>query len=131
MIDTGIIVRPEVFKTRNIIIGLLAVSFFGLRLCNSCIAFSPTGVAALSSPSILAEKFINIDPNAGCPLGISGKSLVSTGLRKLAKRCTKPLSSPIFSIPIHRVSVPVSPNVISNPTFEASNVESIIAGKAS
>ena len=46
-------------------IASVAVSFFELIDCNSCIAFNPSGVAALSRPSILAETFINIAPSAG------------------------------------------------------------------
>ena len=78
---TGMSVRPEVFSTRNIIMGLEAVVFsFSassrdspsslafLSFCvlfSSCmdsIAFSPNGVAALSNPSMLALMFMNMCP---------------------------------------------------------------------
>ena len=62
---TGININPEVLITKNIIIGLLAVSFFGFNSCNSFIAFNPMGVAALSRPNILADIFIKIEPIAG------------------------------------------------------------------
>ncbi len=38
-------------------------------------AFSPNGVAALSSPNILAEMFMKMFPMTGWFLGMSGKSL--------------------------------------------------------
>ncbi len=47
------------------IIASVAVSFFPFSSCNSVMAFSPSGVAALSSPSMLADTFMNIDPMAG------------------------------------------------------------------
>ena len=53
-IDIGMSVSPLVFSTRNIIIGLLAVSFFWFRSCNCSIALRPKGVAALSRPNMLA-----------------------------------------------------------------------------
>ena len=55
MIVIGIRVNPEALMQRNIIIGLLAESFSVFSSCSCCIAFSPIGVAALSSPSRLAE----------------------------------------------------------------------------
>ena len=64
-IETGIMVRPEAFNTKNMICAFEAVSFFGFNSCKSFIAFNPTGVAALSKPSMFAEKFIIIDPIAG------------------------------------------------------------------
>ena len=62
---TGINVRPDVLRTKNMIIGLLAVSFFRLRVCSCSMAFSPKGVAALSRPNILAAMFIKILPVTG------------------------------------------------------------------
>jgi hypothetical protein len=61
----GIIVSPAVLSTRNMIWALEAVSLIGLSSCISFIAFSPRGVAALSRPSMLAEKFIRIEPKTG------------------------------------------------------------------
>ena len=57
---TGISVRPDVFKTRNMIIGFDATSLVLLSSCMRSIALRPIGVAALSSPSILAATFMNI-----------------------------------------------------------------------
>ena len=65
MIVIGISVSPEALMHKNMIIGLLADSLSVLNSCNCCIAFNPIGVAALSSPSKLAEKFIKIEPVAG------------------------------------------------------------------
>ena len=129
MIETGIKVSPLVFKTRNIIIELDAVSFFLFNVCNCSMAFSPNGVAALSKPSMLAATFMKILPVAGCPFGMSGKRRVNTGLSNRAKALTTPPFSPIFITPIHKVNTPVRPNEISNAVFEVENVESIMAGK--
>ena len=84
MMLTGISVSPLVFSTRNMIIGFDAVtfsrwnssslmaplsfltlnsSFLTSSICS--IAFRPKGVAALSSPSILAAMFIKILPVTG------------------------------------------------------------------
>ena len=86
MMLIGISVSPEVFSTRNMIIGLLAVSFFGFNSCNPSMAFKPKGVAALSSPSMLAARFMKMLPVTGCPFGMSGKSFVNSGLSTRAKR---------------------------------------------
>ena len=104
----------------------VAVSFLGLSSCICCMAFSPNGVAALSSPSILADTFMNIEPMAGCPLGMPGNSLVNKGLTNLPKKGITPPFSPIFMIPIHKDSTPVSPNDSSNAVLAESNDEFII-----
>ena len=62
MMLTGMMVSPDVLSTRNIIMGFVAFSFLGFSSCNCSIAFSPRGVAALSSPSILAATFMNMLP---------------------------------------------------------------------
>ena len=127
----GMRVSPLVLSTRNIIMGLVAVSFFGFSSCNCSIAFSPSGVAALSSPSILAEIFMKMLPVTGCPLGISGKSLVNIGLSRRAKTSMIPPFSPIFMIPSQSDSTPVRPREISKAVFDEANVESIMAGNTS
>ena len=83
----------------------------------------------MSRPSILAAIFIKMEPVAGCPFGMSGKSLTNTGESTRARRFTRPARSPIFITPSHSASIPVRPIEISNALFEVSNVESIIAGK--
>ena len=65
MIVMGISVSPEALMQRNIIIGLLAVSFSRLNSCNCVIAFNPIGVAALSNPKRFADKFMKIEPVTG------------------------------------------------------------------
>jgi len=77
----------------------MASSFLGLISCNSCIAFNPKGVAALSSPSILADMFISMVPAAGWFLGISGKSLEKSGATALENISTIPPRSPILHHP--------------------------------
>ena len=69
---TGSNVTDEVLSTRNKIWALVAVAGFGFKLCKACMAFKPSGVAALSSPSILAAKFMVMAPWASWPLGTSG-----------------------------------------------------------
>ena len=49
----GIIVNPDVFKAKNVIIDREAV-FDLFNFCISSIAFSPIGVAALPSPNKFA-----------------------------------------------------------------------------
>src|ERR1700730_6243520 len=79
IILTGIIVRPEACNNMNMIWALEAVSLLGLSSCKLFMAFRPKGVAALSSPRRLAEKFITICPMEGWFLGTSGKSLLKKG----------------------------------------------------
>src|SRR5690348_6159058 len=62
---TGINVRPDACKHKNIICALEAVSFLGFISCRLSIALIPKGVAALSRPKRLAEKFITMCPMAG------------------------------------------------------------------
>lgn len=130
-IEIGISVSPLVFSTRNMIMGLLAVSFLVFNSCSCSIAFRPKGVAALSSPSMLAAIFIKIEPVTGCPLGMSGNSLVNTGLSNLANTFTTPPFSPIFMIPSQSESTPVKPSEISKAVFDEEKVESIMAGNTS
>ena len=108
-IVVGMMVRPLVLSTRNMIIGLVAVSFRVFSSCICCMAFSPVGVAALSSPSIWF-------------FGISGKSLVKTGLRTRASTLTAPARSPIFMMPSHKANTPVRPKEVSKAVLEESKV---------
>ena len=124
-------VSPLVLSTRNMIIALLAVSFLGLSACKPSMALSPSGVAALSSPSILAAMFIKMLPTTGCPSGMSGKSRRNTGESHRASTWTTPPFSPIFMMPIQRESTPVSPKEISKAVLAVSNVELMMAGNTS
>ena len=74
---------------------------------------------------------MNMLPVTGCPLGMSGKSFVNTGESTRAKAFTTPPFSPIFIIPSHSESTPVSPSDISKAVFDVSKVELMIAGKTS
>ena len=94
-------------------------------------ARSPSGVAALSRPSVLAAMFMKMLPVAGWPLGMSGKSLTNTGLSSRDRASTTPPFSPIFIMPSHSESTPVRPSEISNAVFDDENVESIMAGNTS
>ena len=123
----GTKVSPVVFNTRNMIIGLLAVSLSGFISCISFIAFRPRGVAALSSHSIFEETFMKIDPNAGWFLGRSGKSLQKRGLISRENKAMIPPRSPIFINPSHKDRTPVSPNDISKAVLAEVNEEFMIS----
>ena len=123
----GISVSPEVLSTKNMISAFEAVSFLGFNSCNSFIAFKPSGVAALSRPSILADKFINMVPMAGWLRGTSGKILQKNGAVRRDRNPTAPPRSPIFIMPSHSDSTPVSPMEISKPVLADANIESITA----
>ena len=126
---TGMSVSPLVFSTRNIIIGFDAVSFFVFSSCICSMAFSPSGVAALSRPSMLAAMFMKMLPVTGWPSGMSGNSRLNSGDSARDSTLTTPPRSPIFIIPSQRANTPVSPSEISNAVFDDENVESIMAGK--
>ena len=121
-IVVGMMVSPEVLSTKNMIIGLVAVSFLTLSSCICAMARSPVGVAALSSPNMFEAMFMKMLPNTGWPLGMSGKSLEKTGLNPRAKTLTTPAFSPIFMMPSQSDSTPVSPNDTSKAFFEESKV---------
>ena len=131
MMLTGMSVSPEVFSTRNIIMGFDAVSFFWFSSCICSMAFRPSGVAALSRPSMLAAMFMKMLPVTGCPLGMSGKSLQNTGDSRRDSALTTPPFSPTFITPSHSDSTPVRPSEISNAVFDEANVASIMAGNTS
>lgn len=82
---TGKRVTEEVFNTRNIICALVAVSGAGFRRCKSVIALMPSGVAALSSPRMLAARLSVTVPMAGSPLGTSGMRRLNIGVSFFAK----------------------------------------------
>ena len=62
MMVVGISVRPLAPSTTNMIMALEALALSVFSSCSSPMALSPIGVAALSRPSILAAKFISMDP---------------------------------------------------------------------
>lgn len=53
-------VTDEVLMARNMHMASVAVSLTGLSFCSSCIALSPSGVAASPRPNTLAARFIII-----------------------------------------------------------------------
>ena len=108
--------------------GLVAVSLRGLSPCSCSMALRPSGVAALSRPSMLAAMFMKMLPVAGWPLGMSGNRRVNTGLSNRDSASTTPPRSPIFMMPSQSESTPVSPRDISKAVFDEANVESIMAG---
>ena len=98
-----------VLITRKVHMASVAVPFFSLRRFSSSMAFSPRGVAALPSPSILAEMFMIMAPMAGCSGGTSGKSRIITGFRERASVETSPDCSAIFIRPSQRAMMPIRP----------------------
>ena len=106
IIDNGMSVSPDVCITKNIICALVAVPGLGFKLSKLFMAFNPKGVAALSSPSKLALKFITISPRAGCFSGTSGKRRRNNGLSKRARKRTAPAASAIFMSPRKNIMVP-------------------------
>ena len=119
--EVGISVMPAVLSTRNITMALLAVSFCGLISCSSRMAFRPSGVAALSSPSMLALKFITMLPPAGWPRGMSGNRRLNSGAMARANSWIIPACSPIFMMPSHRLMMPTRPMEMSKPVLAVSN----------
>src|SRR5659263_637525 len=99
MMLMGMMVMPAVFKARNMICALEAVSLSGLISWRLCMAFNPMGVAALSSPNIVAEKFMSNCPLAGWFFGISGKSLLKNGPTIRERKRMAPAFSPMFRMP--------------------------------
>ena len=103
---------------KNVHIASVAVSFCSFSSWSSFIAFKPSGVAALPSPSILAAIFKTIDPIAGWSTGTSGKSLIVIGLIIFAMIFISPDSSAIFIMPNHRAMIPINPIAISTAVFD-------------
>ena len=84
-------------------------------------------MAALSSPSIFAEKFIKSCPCTGWFLGTSGNSCVKNGPIILERNLTQPAFSPIFIRPSQRVITPTRGRAISiTANLDISNVLSTI-----
>ena len=131
MMVVGMSVKPLAPKTTNMIIAFEALVLSVFNSCSSLMAFKPMGVAALSRPSMFAETFISIVPKTGWPLGISGNMRLKNGLMMRPKEFTAPARSPIFMIPIHKASTPVSPRESSKPVLALSKVELRISEKIS
>ena len=126
MMASGIRVKPEVCSTRNMIWALVGSSLFGFSVCRLSIAFRPNGVAALSRPSRLAEKFITMWPLAGWSFGTSGKMREKNGAITFASQPTTPAFSPMFMMPSQSVITPASGSAMSiTPILAESKVPSI------
>ena len=127
---TGIKFKPAACKQRNMICELEATSLVGLSSCKLSIAFNPKGVAALSKPSRLAEKFMIICPMEGCPFGISGKSLEKKGPTMRDKSLIPPAFSAMFIKPMNKAKIPTSFKQISTATQQVSMMPSNLSGFA-
>ena len=128
---TGSSVSEEALSTRNRICALVAVSGCGFSSCSAFMAFSPMGVAALSSPSALAAKFRVISPSEGWPRGTPGMSLANSGASQRASASTRPAFSAMRRKPSHRVSVPNSSTMTSTESLAIWNRACTMAEKMS
>ena len=113
MVLAGIKVMALVFSANNITMALEATPGCGLSWLSCSMARSPMGVAALPAPSMLAPKFMAMDPKAGCPAGTSGNTNRSSGPSARAIRWISPLTSTRRMIPIHKVIMPARGNITS------------------
>ena len=122
----GISCREAVFSTTKVTMALLAVSFCRFSFCSSCMAASPSGVAALPSPSRLAERFIQMACRAGPPAGSSGNSRRVSGRNRRATASVSRHCWAIFIRPHHRHSIPVREmtSVTASPQPESAAAES-------
>ena len=110
MAVTGMSWTEPVLIARKVHIAFVAVPGNLLRVSKSLIARRPRGVAAFTSPSILAAIFNTMEPIAGCSTGTSGNSRRSTGCRKRASAWTRPAFSARRIRPSQTVITPISPN---------------------
>ena len=123
----GIMVTAEALITINIISAFDAVSLRGLSSCICSMALRPIGVAALSSPSMLAAIFITIEPIAGWCSGISGMIFLNNGVNPRASKSVRPDFSAIFKRPSHKQSMPVKLMAMLNADFAEANKAFIIS----
>ena len=109
IIPDGKIASADVLIARNIAIAFVAVPGRLLSLSSSCIALMPNGVAAFTSPSMLADMFMTMAPMAGLPLGMLGNRNRMRGLTARAIESIAPASSTTFISPRKNVIEPTSP----------------------
>ena len=115
-----------VFTARNVHIALDAVPGRGLSFSRSCMARSPSGVAALASPSMLAAMFMIIEPIAGWSGGTSGKSRVISGRRARAMACMMPDLSASRITPSQSAITPASGRaMVITAVLQASNAAAV------
>ena len=84
-----------------------------------------SGDKALSSPSMLAAIFIEIEPKALSPRGTSGIKCLKSGSTPREKKDISWAFSAILKIPSHKHSVPINPMAISADSFAIENKEVI------
>src|SRR5258706_10994108 len=121
---TGINVGPHACRHKNMIWASDATDLLGLISCRLSIVFKPKGVAALSNPKRLAEKFIIICPIAGWPFGIPGKSFVKKGPMILDNKLTPPALSAIHMNPMKRAMMPINFRAILTDVQQVSIIPS-------
>ena len=109
MTPVGRSVTEEVLMARNSTMALLAVPLWGFSVSSSCMARMPNGVAALPSPSALAERLSTIAPMAGCSGGTSGNRRTISGRMVLAMMTRSPPASATFIRPRNRAMTPMRP----------------------
>ena len=107
-------VSPAVLMARNSTIALEAVPLTGFSLFSSSMALMPKGVAALPSPSRLADMFMIIAPIAGCSAGTSGNRRVIMGFISRAIIRNSPAFSTMRIRPRKSAITPISPHSSAN-----------------
>ena len=105
--------RAAVLSTTNMAMWLVATPGVEESLFSSCMALMPRGVAALPSPSRLAEMFIEMAPMAGPAGSRPGKASRVRGERARLMMWVSPAFSATFISPHHRHMVPVRVITIS------------------
>jgi hypothetical protein len=115
-------VTLEVLMARKSAIELVAVPGRVLSLSSSCIARMPKGVAALPSPSALADMFRIMAPIAGWSGGTSGKRRVISGRIRRAMTTSMPPASATFINPRKSVITPTRPMANSTAPLAAASI---------
>lgn len=111
------------------ICALDATSLFGFNSWRLCMAFNPIGVAALSRPSMFAEKFMMMCPPAGWLFGTPGNKRLKNGPTIRATKFIAPAFSPMFISPSQSVITPAKGSAISiTDVLAISKVACTIAG---
>ncbi len=123
---TGINVSPEACRHKNMICELEAVSLLGFSSCKLSIALIPKGVAALSSPKRLAEKFITMCPIAGWFFGSSGNNFEKNGPIIFDKSLIPPALSAMLIKPMNKAIIPIKLIEISTAVFAVAMIPSAV-----
>ena len=103
----------EVVATANSMTWASVAMFFVLfKVCNSCIALIPNGVAALPIPRILAAKYSAMAEFAGWSFGTPGNRSRITGEMALPSFSQRPALSMTFISPQKNAIMPIRPIAI-------------------